>query len=227
MTAPPVKPNPKNLPHPDSSVSARTESGTGRPPSSRTKSTRNAPHKTIRRYWAILRQLPPTGRSVTTAHLRRLLEALGFEVTQKTVQRDLANLAREFPAIEHDGGSPRGWWWNDGSAPRPPGFGLGAGDTGDGSSRRIQLDIIVSSRVLDDSTMQCIFNRDGKTSALSDGRTRINITVPDTQSLRVNLAKFGPEVEVVGPSALREEFAESARRLNALYREDSSSHDSR
>jgi len=50
-----------------------------------------------------------------------------------------------------------------------------------------------------------------------DGRMRVTATVPDTQQLRWWLLGFGDRVEVVGPPALREEFARIAENLARRY----------
>jgi len=51
-----------------------------------------------------------------------------------------------------------------------------------------------------------------------DGRLRVRATVADTAQLRWWLLGFGNNVEVLKPKALREEFANIAREMNAAYR---------
>lgn len=52
-----------------------------------------------------------------------------------------------------------------------------------------------------------------------DGRVILTACVPDTLEMRLWLRSFGDEVEVLGPTGLRAEFAEMARELTALYRD--------
>jgi hypothetical protein len=51
----------------------------------------------------------------------------------------------------------------------------------------------------------------------SDGRTRLEATVPDTVELRTWLYGFGDLVEVLRPASLRKEFRSTAERLAARY----------
>lgn len=51
-----------------------------------------------------------------------------------------------------------------------------------------------------------------------DGRTQITATVKDSDQLRWWLLGFGDQVEVVKPKRLRDEFRETVKRMNRLYR---------
>lgn len=62
------------------------------------------------RFLQILHLIPPFGRSVTVAELCRRLAEHGFEVSKRTVQRDLDSLAAVFP-LAGDGNYPRRWSW--------------------------------------------------------------------------------------------------------------------
>lgn len=56
------------------------------------------------------------------------------------------------------------------------------------------------------------------TEDIDEDFIRLTASVPDTLELRLWLKSFGEEVEVLGPPALREEFAEQAKRMVKLYR---------
>lgn len=58
---------------------------------------------------------------------------------------------------------------------------------------------------------------DQRLESAPDGRVRVTATVPDTHQLRWWLLGFGDRVEVVGPAALRTEFARIAENLVGRY----------
>lgn len=58
---------------------------------------------------------------------------------------------------------------------------------------------------------------DQRITESADGRSRISATVADTAELRWWLLGFGSQIEVLGPKALRDEFAEISRATSKLY----------
>ena len=66
---------------------------------------------TTARQWQVLSQLE-RGRWVGTAHIFNQLNMAGFEVSLRTVQRDLNALAKRFP-IEKNNANPQGWRWRE------------------------------------------------------------------------------------------------------------------
>ena len=64
------------------------------------------------RYLAMLEHIPPRPRKVTARGLRERLHAAGFEVTTRTVQRDLQRLAVLFPLVSDEPVKPTGWSWS-------------------------------------------------------------------------------------------------------------------
>lgn len=66
---------------------------------------------TTARQWQVLSQLE-RGRWVGTAHIYEQLNMAGFEVSLRTVQRDLNALAKRFP-IEKNNANPQGWRWRE------------------------------------------------------------------------------------------------------------------
>lgn len=69
------------------------------------KETGNSLH----RQWEILSHLP-NGKWIGTRDLQAQLNRAGFEISLRTVQRDLNQIAQRFP-IENNGATPQGWRW--------------------------------------------------------------------------------------------------------------------
>jgi len=68
-------------------------------------------HATIARQWEILKLLPPRSPGKTARQLAEMLSADGFEVSKRTVERDLNELSGIFPIVCNDKGTPFGWHW--------------------------------------------------------------------------------------------------------------------
>lgn len=66
---------------------------------------------TTARQWQVLSQLQ-RHRWVGTAHIYEQLKLSGFDISLRTVQRDLNALAKRFP-IEKNNANPQGWRWKD------------------------------------------------------------------------------------------------------------------
>ncbi len=68
-------------------------------------------NKNVLRQWALLRLLPRYPKKTSVAELIRGLEHTGFDVTVRTLQRDLNALALSFPIVS-DESKPQGWSWS-------------------------------------------------------------------------------------------------------------------
>ncbi|MBU2979348.1 WYL domain-containing transcriptional regulator [Alteromonas sp. C1M14] len=68
---------------------------------------------TLSRQWEILRLLPSVGAGITASELVKRLTGLGFNVSKRTVERDLNELSRQFPLLCNDKSKPYGWRWMD------------------------------------------------------------------------------------------------------------------
>lgn len=80
---------------------------------------------TLARQWELLKLLPSHRPGKTAAELTRNLAELGYDVTKRTVERDLDSLVAVFPAIEcNDKGQPYGWHWAPGASSDVPGVTL-------------------------------------------------------------------------------------------------------
>lgn len=66
---------------------------------------------TLLRHWHMLRLLPRYPSKVTVQALKNLLNKEGFEVTPRTLQRDLQDLSLIFPLVVDDREKPYGWSW--------------------------------------------------------------------------------------------------------------------
>lgn len=66
---------------------------------------------TTARQWQVLSQLQ-RNRWVGTTHIYEQLMLAGFDISLRTVQRDLNALAKRFP-IEKNNANPQGWRWKD------------------------------------------------------------------------------------------------------------------
>ena len=69
----------------------------------------------IRRQITMLNHIPRSPRKISAANLAEQLERDGYSTTLRTVQRDLNELAREFP-LESDNARPQGWCWRKGAS---------------------------------------------------------------------------------------------------------------
>ena len=73
--------------------------------SSQEKETSNS----LYRQWQILSRLP-TGKWIGTRELQESLVREGIDISLRTIQRDLNEIAQRFP-IESSKTSPQGWRW--------------------------------------------------------------------------------------------------------------------
>lgn len=66
---------------------------------------------TLLRQWHMLREIPRYPHKITVSDLKTRLETAGFEVTVRTIQRDLNELSEAFPLHSDDRERPFGWSW--------------------------------------------------------------------------------------------------------------------
>ncbi len=67
---------------------------------------------TLLRYLAMLRHIPRHPRRITARELVDKLKGEGFQVTLRSVQRDLEGLSSPFPLVCDDRARPYGWSWS-------------------------------------------------------------------------------------------------------------------
>jgi predicted DNA-binding transcriptional regulator YafY len=78
---------------------------TSNPPSD----TMPSQNDTQLRQWAMLRRIPQHPRQITALELTGRLESEGFEVSKRTVERDLHSLSEIFPLVPNERSRPYGW----------------------------------------------------------------------------------------------------------------------
>jgi len=66
--------------------------------------------ETLLRQWAMLRLIPRYPRRIDSGTLQRELQKLGYDMTLRTIQRDLNKLSAVLPLVS-DQSKPQGWWW--------------------------------------------------------------------------------------------------------------------
>lgn len=71
---------------------------------------------TLQRQWQTLRLIPRYPRKITGRDLTLRLAGAGFEVTKRTVERDLQSLSASFPLVVDNRSTPYGWSWQKGAA---------------------------------------------------------------------------------------------------------------
>lgn len=81
-------------------------------------------HETLLRQWQMLRLIPRYPQKITATQLKERLDAEDFNVTKRTVERDLNDLSLAFPLHVDDRSKPHGWSWQaDAPAFDLPGLG--------------------------------------------------------------------------------------------------------
>ena len=70
---------------------------------------------TLGRQLDTLRLIPRTPARIDAVTLCVRLKAKGYNVTLRTIQRDLNQLAKAFP-LDKDSSKPQGWWWKKDAA---------------------------------------------------------------------------------------------------------------
>lgn len=81
-------------------------------------------HHSLARQWELLRRLPSRSPGKTAKELVAELQEAGFDVTKRTVERDLADLYDAFDLACNNRGTPYGWHWIPGASPEMPGLTL-------------------------------------------------------------------------------------------------------
>ncbi len=67
--------------------------------------------ETLSRQWHMLRRIPRYPMKITARYLKETLDNEGFNITKRTVERDLLELSSTFPLMLDDREKPYGWSW--------------------------------------------------------------------------------------------------------------------
>jgi len=175
---------------------------------------------TLSRQWALLRQLPSRSPGITSAELVWRLRDVGFNVSKRTVERDLNELSLIFPLERNDKSIPFGWHWSANTLGELRGnFDLQGYLRGDtlqpAADAGVQLQAWVSDQVarqLRDAPL----SGDMQLTALEHGH-RLRATLTDGWALRWWVLSQGDGLMVEQPLWLRDEIARTLSRAAALY----------
>lgn len=85
---------------------------------------RNPNLNALSRQWELLKILPNKGPGLTSQQILDQLNDLGYQVTKRTVERDLRDLSEPFPIQCNDKGKPYGWFWTPGASAELPAITL-------------------------------------------------------------------------------------------------------
>jgi predicted DNA-binding transcriptional regulator YafY len=85
---------------------------------------RNSDLNAVSRQWEMLKLLPTKAPGITSRSLQEQLHNLGYNVTKRTVERDLQDLSKPFPILCNDKGKPYGWYWNPCASANLPAISL-------------------------------------------------------------------------------------------------------
>ncbi len=66
---------------------------------------------TLRRQWQMLRSIPRYPQKISARDLHEKLQSEQFDVTKRTVERDLLTLSGRFPLVSDERDRPYGWSW--------------------------------------------------------------------------------------------------------------------
>ena len=69
-------------------------------------------HDTLFRHWRMLRMIPRYPHKISIQAIRGQLADEGFQITERTLQRDLNELSSVFPLTVDDREKPYGWSWD-------------------------------------------------------------------------------------------------------------------
>jgi predicted DNA-binding transcriptional regulator YafY len=70
-------------------------------------------HLALIRQWEMLMRLPSGPPGITATELTVFLETRGFEISKRTVERDLDHLSVPFCIACNDISKPYGWYWRN------------------------------------------------------------------------------------------------------------------
>src|SRR5450830_402074 len=66
---------------------------------------------TLLRQWQMLRLIPRHPQKISARDLHEKLKSEQFDVTKRTIERDLLSLSEMFPLVSDERNRPYGWSW--------------------------------------------------------------------------------------------------------------------
>lgn len=67
---------------------------------------------TLLRQWMILTNIPPFPRKISAAELTERVKSRGFDISKRTMERNLQSLSQMFPIQSDERSRPYGWSWS-------------------------------------------------------------------------------------------------------------------
>lgn len=160
------------------------------------------------RYISMLSEIPMEPNDISCSELHERLGNMGYDVTVRTMQRDLERLSSRTRKT-----------WADSVRVVPKGFAL--------QPAEIAPDVMTNVfnamgkgrqlRITNKAGEESVINPTQQIKTTADGNTLVLFTAEDALELRQWLLGFGAEVLVHKPVAVRKWIAEVARELVALY----------
>ena len=176
---------------------------------------------TLSRQWALLRQLPSRSPGITSAELVWRLRDVGFNVSKRTVERDLNELSLIFPLERNDKSIPFGWHWSATAGELRGNFDLQGYLRGDSLQPALGEGIEIQAWVSDPLARQlreAPLSVDMQLTALEQGH-RLRATVEDGGPLRWWVLSQGAEMVIEQPSELRTDIAKTLVDAAAQYQD--------
>lgn len=84
----------------------------------------NKNNASISRQWEVLKMIPSQGNGISVSDIHNKLAAAGFEVTRRTVDRDLIDLSIPFPIYCNKEGNAQYWRWMEDKTSHIPGVSV-------------------------------------------------------------------------------------------------------
>lgn len=170
----------------------------------------------------MLRQLPSRSPGITSAELVWRLRDVGFNVSKRTVERDLNELSLIFPLERNDKSIPFGWHWSVNAGAELRGnFDLQGYLRGEAlqpaQEEGLQLQAWVSDP-LARQLREAPLSIDMQLTALDQGH-RLRATVEDGWALRWWVLSQGAGLVIEQPCQLRMEIARTLAEAAAQYQD--------
>lgn len=165
------------------------------------------------RQWTMLRLIPRFPKKITASELFSRLESDGFDITKRTVERDLQCISAAFPLISDERSRPFGWSWSKDA----PALDLPSLSVGEALTLKLAHDYLLKlmpKSMLDNigghfSAAEKVLNQAAESNKLADWANKIATTLP-SQFL------IAPEIKAGILETLQEALINS-KQLKILY----------
>lgn len=170
--------------------------------------------ETLLRHWQTLRLIPRFPQKITAADLCSALEADGYSVGKRTVERDLQALSRIFPLLVDERTKPYGWSWDrDVAAFDLPGISLSESLTLLMAQEHLQA-VLPSSTI---NQMEPYFRLAEQKLQALDGRSGISEWLSKVRIIPANQPLIAPKIDSQVLASIQQGLLES-RQCQVRYR---------